>query len=113
MRPSAMLSSMMVISEQVQSPLWLPAAIGVAAAIWLGWRAVPALFIAAGYIGSALARRQGLDLEPMLMVSLGTAVGGTVGDAVAVSQVCDVVLQSGTHTNPVTQPHQWWFEWPV
>ena len=75
---TAVLASKMVISEQVQSPLWLPAAVGVAAAVWLGTRAIPALFIGAGFIGFALARREGLDIQAALMVGLPTGVGGTL-----------------------------------
>ena len=75
---ASVFSSIMVISDQVQSPIWLPAAVGLASAVWLGWRAFPAIFIGASFIASLLVQRQGLDVDPSLLVSMGTGLGGAV-----------------------------------
>jgi signal transduction histidine kinase/DNA-binding response OmpR family regulator/HPt (histidine-containing phosphotransfer) domain-containing protein len=75
---TAMLASLMVISDQVQSPIWLPAAVGLASAIWLGKRAIPAIFIGASFIAALLAERQGVDVQPSLLVSMGTGLGGAM-----------------------------------
>ena len=78
MLATAILSSLMVVSEQLLSPVWLPAAVGLSAAIWLGARALPGIFLGAGWIGLALARREMLGLEGTLLLATGAAVGATL-----------------------------------
>ncbi|MEP4484197.1 MAG: response regulator [Halioglobus sp.] len=72
---AALLAGMMVLSEQVQSPIWLPAGIGVAAAVWLGRRALPAIFLGGAFIALALARREELAAQAGMTIALLTGIG--------------------------------------
>jgi signal transduction histidine kinase/DNA-binding response OmpR family regulator/HPt (histidine-containing phosphotransfer) domain-containing protein len=75
---AARLAEMMTISDQLLSPVWLPAAVSLAAILWLGDRAVPAIIVSTGFLGWVVASRAGVSLGPALLVALCTATGATL-----------------------------------
>ena len=72
---SAKLASMMAISDQVLSPVWLPAAVCLTALIWLGNRALPAIIIGTGFLGWVLARDADLGVAAAGLVIVATSAG--------------------------------------
>jgi integral membrane sensor domain MASE1 len=78
---AAKFASMMTVSEQFMSPVWLPAAVCLTALIWLGNRALPAIALSTGFLGWVVARDNGgLALGSMAasLVIVGTAAGATL-----------------------------------
>jgi PAS domain S-box-containing protein len=75
---SAKFASMMSVSEQLMSPIWLPAAICLTAYLWLGRRALSIIAIATGFLGWVVARDDGghtLGSMAAWLVITGTATG--------------------------------------
>ena len=75
---SAKLAAMMTISEQVLSPVWLPAAVCLTAVIWLGRRGAVAVALATAFLGWVVARDAHTGGAGALLSILGTAVGATL-----------------------------------
>jgi len=75
---SAKLASMMAISDQVLSPVWLPAAVCLTALIWLGNRALPAIIIGTGFLGWVLARDAELGMAAAALVIIATSAGAVL-----------------------------------
>ncbi|RLA60525.1 MAG: diguanylate cyclase [Gammaproteobacteria bacterium] len=75
---SAKLAAMMTISDQLISPIWLPAAVCLAVLIWLGNRSIPAIVIGTGYLGWVAANNVDVALVATLLVVVGTATGATL-----------------------------------
>ena len=72
---AAKLSSMMTISDQLLSPLWLPAAVCLTALIWLGNRALPAILLGTAFVGWVVARDANLGGVATALVMAATAAG--------------------------------------
>ena len=75
---SAKLASMMVISDQLLSPVWLPAAVSLTALIWLGNRILPAIALGTGFLGAVVAQNAGLSGAITSAIILATATGACV-----------------------------------
>jgi signal transduction histidine kinase/DNA-binding response OmpR family regulator/HPt (histidine-containing phosphotransfer) domain-containing protein len=75
---SAKLAAMMTISDQLISPIWLPAAVCLSALIWLGNRSIPAIVIGTGFLGWGVAQTADIALLATLLVVIGTATGATL-----------------------------------
>ena len=75
---SAKLASVMIVSELVLSPVWLPAAICLVALIWLGNRGIPAIVLSTGFLGLVVARDAGIGPALTAVVIAGTAAGATL-----------------------------------
>ena len=75
---SAKLAAMMTISDQLISPIWLPAAVCLSALIWLGNRSLPAIVLGTGFLGWGVAKSADIALLATLLVVLGTAAGATL-----------------------------------
>jgi len=72
---AAKLSSMMTISDQLLSPLWLPAAVCLTSLIWLGKRIFPAIALSTAFLGWVVARDANLGSIATILVMTATAVG--------------------------------------
>ena len=75
---SAKLASMMVISDQLLSPVWLPAAVSLTALIWLGNRILPAIALGTGFLGAVVAQNAGLSGAITSAIIVATATGACV-----------------------------------
>jgi PAS domain S-box-containing protein len=75
---SAKLAAMMTISDQLISPIWLPAAVCLSALIWLGNRSIPAIVLGTGFLGWGVAKNADIALLATLLVVPGTAAGATL-----------------------------------
>jgi PAS domain S-box-containing protein len=72
---SSRLAAMMTTSDQGLSPVWLPAAVSLAAAIWLGRRAAPAILLATGFLGWVVARDAQVGPAGTVLTAVVTAIG--------------------------------------
>ncbi|MEH6635957.1 MAG: response regulator [Halioglobus sp.] len=75
---AAQLAAIMTISDQLVSPISLPAAACLTALLWLGNRGIPAILIATGFLGWLLARDASINLLPTILVVVGTSAGATL-----------------------------------
>ena len=75
---SAKLAAMMTISGQLLSPVWLPAAVCLTAAIWLGPRALPSILLGTGFVGWVVARDAQTEQAAALLSIFGTSIGAAL-----------------------------------